>query len=88
MRLCTKSMNPVATSQPHAIEAKRDSEANHSARMLANRPSVPNSAGKMRQPNGPSPNRRMPSAMISLPSGGCSMLLGWLRAIQSRAAGR
>ncbi len=88
MRLCTNSGNPVAISSPAATEAKREQLANHIARVAANSPSVPNSAGMIRQPHGLSPNTRMPSASSSLPSIGCSTLTGCDRAIRARAAGK
>jgi hypothetical protein len=88
IRDCTNSGNAVVSSTPQVITAKRERLANHVARIAANNPSVPNSAGMIRQPSGRSPNSAMPSARISLPSGGCSGLSGFDSASTARAAGR
>ena len=57
---------------------------------IANTPStvaVPASVEKKRHPRLLSPSSRMPPAMISLASSGCSMLRGPASAISVRAAG-
>jgi hypothetical protein len=87
IRLITNHRKSVASRIPPAIEAKREQRANHSARIAANRPSVPKASGRVRQPSGPSPNNNMPSPIISLPNSGCSTLTGCDSASSARAAG-
>ena len=88
MRAWTNSGKAVASSTPKASVAKRDRVANHSARIAANSPIAPISAGTIRHPIGRSPNTAMPSAISSLPSGGCSGLARCDRSSSARAAGR
>ena len=74
IRACTNSGKAVASSTPNAIVAKREPLANHIARIAANSASAPSKTGAIRQPRGRSPKIAMPSAISSLPSGGCSGL--------------
>jgi hypothetical protein len=87
MRLMTKSGKPETRNTPVRSDAMREQPANHMARMPANSASAPNRAGMMRQPSALSPNRRMPSAINSLPSGGCSGLTRLDSSRKVRAAG-
>ena len=76
MRVCVKCMKSTANSA-----VQRNAYSLFLNRRLPNRYSTgsiatPTSAPMMRQPNGFMPKMAMPTAMMSLPSGGCEFSYG------------